>query len=278
MEFSVKGLYTLQFLSQQKIMSANPLITTALSLISGVFSAFITTKIAEQTKQKEQQEKRKEKVRISYLNPLYIACDEFLDRLRYIEEILQKSDDAAQKDIASFKFIKNYDRTNNKQFYKWCNGEGYFAISSLYITVIYLCKASRIRSELPFVGLSSDNDKKLLEHLAEVRQSLGRRYGIWEVNQDSLGSYVTKADGKIMNYREFCELIVDEHSSIWFLTLFDFYSDISKKKDYEVKATIASLEKLKKFLEGVYRKKSSIEGKSNIWKKIARGTDGGSRE
>jgi hypothetical protein len=56
---------------------SNPIITTALTFASGVFSALITTKLSERTKRKEQQEKRKEKARIAYLNPLCIATSDF---------------------------------------------------------------------------------------------------------------------------------------------------------------------------------------------------------
>jgi hypothetical protein len=130
-----------------------------------------------------------------------------------------------------------------------CNGAGYFALSSIYITAVYFANASKIRSELPYIRLEPADDRALLDRLSEVRAALSGKYNIWEVLQDSLGTYMRQGGGGVINYREFCGMIMDRDEFVWFLRLIDFFCDIQVKKHEELEKIISSLDQLVEFLK-----------------------------
>ena len=151
--------------------------------------------------------------------------------------------------LAWFKKIKNEPRQDKNAFAMWVNDEGYFAMSTLYITATYFSYASKIRQEYPFIESNPGDNKTLLYHIANVRISVGGKFGIWETIQDSLGSYlIDKQDNTVKNYRQFCEAIIDEEGGNWFNRLIDFYRDIDKKLEDHLENIELSLEALIQFL------------------------------
>ncbi|MEQ8161833.1 MAG: hypothetical protein ABRQ33_11640, partial [Smithellaceae bacterium] len=122
-------------------------------------------------------------------------------------------------------------------------------VSTLYITAVYFAYASKIRREFPFIQLSSGDNKALLYRIADVRFSIGGKFGIWEALQDSLGRYLINEDGAIKNYRNFTEAISSE-DAVWFNRLIDFYKDIDKKLEDHLENIESSLEALIDFLSG----------------------------
>lgn len=211
-------------------------------------------KIRELEKQFEhqqtiEQEREKAKIRIQYLNPLRVAATDLFERISAIRSKIL--DDKARDFLKeTFHEIKIKDRDKKEEFASWSNSVGYYAMSTLYITTLYYSRASKIRSELPFIELGPDDDQALLDYLSAVRKSFGGEYNVWETIQDSLGSYIRKTDGAVMNYREFCQSIIDKTDYIWFLRLIDFYRDIHLKKD-ELSRIAESLSNLIKFLKEI---------------------------
>lgn len=232
-------------------------LTAILGGITGAVTAFITAglRLRELKKQFELQqsaerEKEKAKIRLQYLNPLRIGAEDLYERIFDISQRLE-SEDEKQRLKKNFGYINDKNITNREDFEKWCNIDGYYYTSTLYITNIYFSIASRIRGELPFIQLTPEGDQKLLNLLSKVRNSFGGRYGIWETIQDSLGTYIRKLDNTVMNYKEFCQEITDINKHIWFVGLTSFYMDIDEKKDYEIPRIKAALSELMEFLKGV---------------------------
>lgn len=200
--------------------------------------------------QSAEREREKEKIRLQYLNPLRISAEDLYERICDISDRL-KDKDKAQSLTTNFRYINDENIINREDFEKWCNIDGYYYVSTLYITNLYFASASKIRLELPFIQLTPESDQKLLELLSKVRKSFGGRYGIWETIQDSLGTYIRRIDNTIMNYKEFCKEIVDKNQHIWFVCLISFYRDILNKENYEVKDVREALNELIKFLKEV---------------------------
>ena len=201
----------------------------------------------QQTVEKESE---KSKIRIKYLNPLRINAQDLYERM---SEISKQLENPEKINILEYNFgkIKENDINNKESFASWCNGDGYYYVSTLYITNVYFSSASKIRFELPFIQLSPDDDQALLTYLQKVRKAFGGEYGIWEIIQDSLGDYIKEQDGSIMNYKEFCQELIDKNKYIWFLNLIDFYRDIKDKKNHEVEKVKTELSNLINFLEKV---------------------------
>jgi hypothetical protein len=219
-------------------------------LISCVFSIIIAV-ITTNHKLKKQvnidREKENERIRIKYLQPLLVAAQDLLERITDIRRRRMNNQEKYRM-MQWFDKIKTDSKADKGSFAFWANDEGYFAVSSLYITAVYFSYASKIRREFPFIQLSSGDNKALLYRVADVRFSIGGKFGIWEAIQDSLGSYLINEDGTIKNYRNFTEAISSKEDAVWFNRLIDFYKDIDKKLEDHLENIESSLESLIEFL------------------------------
>lgn len=233
------------------------IITPALiSIIGGVVSALLTTSFRLNMQAKIQQEadarKQEQKNRIQYLNPLRISAEDLRGRLSQIINDMKDSN-RKQELTDDFRHIDEKNISDQRGFLKWCNIDGYFSMSTLYITSLYLSRANSLRSEFPIAQLNPAEDERLLAQLSKVREAFGGRHGIWESIQDSLGSYIEKPDNSLMDYREFCLEIADSNKHVWFRSLIDFYVKFHMKLDYEVPHIMDALNDLISFLTSTQR-------------------------
>jgi hypothetical protein len=240
--------------SPHKINFYQMILTAVFSILTAAATALITAnfrlreiKQQSEIQQEVEKEREKSKIRIQYLNPLYISSKDLSTRLNDINSKLEGNN---EKEIMLNNF-RYFDENTivNEHFGNWCNSDGYFCISTLYLTSVYFLHASRVRFELPFIQLSPNEDRKLLAHLSKVREAFGGRFGIWEIIQDSIGTYIKKDNNSVMNYREFCKEISDKSKFIWFGNLIGFYKDVGGKKPHELKESISALKELLQFLE-----------------------------
>jgi hypothetical protein len=232
------------------------LIKIIVASVSGVAGGVIAAIITAQSKVREleqnfrlaQQAKEAEdraKNQLQYLNPLRITTMDFRWRMDNITDRIRRKDTLLTDTLNELE-SKLEDPTADSA--EWANGFGEFALSTQYTTMLYFARAARIRSELPFVRLSSDDDEELLNKLSEVRRSLGGDYGIWESLQDSLGSYMWKEDSRLLTYREFCSQLLDSSAYSWFHRPIEFYRDLDKKTPEERQKMIDSLTNLERFM------------------------------
>lgn len=222
------------------------LLTLFLAPLLGVVAAFFTTRYKLRQERDDDRDKEKEHIRLKILNPLLIAAEDLLDRLTDIER--RRKDPAKAADmIRWFAQVKALPRQDAGRLAFWANDEGYFAMSTLYVTAVYFYYASTIRRDFPFFELASGSESTLLSHLSDARLSIGGKFGIWEAMQDSLGAYLAK-DATVKNYRQFCEMIIDEKEAPWLNRLVDFYRDVHMKLDDHLGNIEHSLRALIEFL------------------------------
>lgn len=222
------------------------IVTALISCVFSIFIAVITTSHKLKKEFKIAKEKENEQIRIKYLQPLLVAAQDLLER---ITDIRRRRMNAPEQKRMMEWFANLKSKADKSSFAFWANDEGYFAVSTLYITAVYFAYASKIRREFPFIQLSSGDNKALLYRIADVRFSIGGKFGIWEALQDSLGRYLINEDGTIKNYRNFTEAISSE-DAVWFNRLIDFYKDIDKKLEDHLENIESSLEALIDFLSG----------------------------
>ena len=223
-------------------------VTALISCVFSIFIAVITTSHKLKKEFKIAKEKENEQIRIKYLQPLLVAAQDLLERITDIRR-RRTNDREKIRMMQWFNKVKTDSRADKSSFAFWANDEGYFAVSTLYITAVYFAYASKIRREFPFIQLSSGDNKALLYRIADVRFSIGGKFGIWEALQDSLGRYLINEDGAIKNYRDFTEAI-SSADAVWFNRLIDFYKDIDKKLEDHLENIESSLEALIDFLSG----------------------------
>jgi phosphate/sulfate permease len=222
------------------------LLTLVLTPLLGVVAAFYTTRYKLRQERDDDRDKEKEHIRLKILNPLLISAEDLLDRITDIKR--RRKDPALGPNmIRWFSEVKGMPRQDLGRLAFWANDEGYFAMSTLYVTAVYFYYAGTIRRDFPFFELASDSESTLLSHLSQVRLSIGGKFGIWETMQDSLGAYLAK-DAAVKNYREFCEMVIDEKDAPWLNRLVDFYRDIHMKLDDHLANIEHSLRELIAFL------------------------------
>jgi hypothetical protein len=215
-------------------------------IYAALVSAFIGAAIAIVTvliTRRFQISREREKARIQYLDPLVVAADDLLAKIVSLIDALDNKSDW----IRTFSQIKDWDRSSQERqrdFALWCNGAGAGGVTVLYLTCVYFARASKVRSELPFIQLRPHDDRALLDYLTGVRSAFGGEYNLWIELQDSIGEYITGPNGKIMSYRGFCMQLIDSWEHIWLLRLMDFYRDIHMKRDIELPRIQSALKDL----------------------------------
>jgi hypothetical protein len=194
-----------------------------------------------QNDQNLEKEKERKKKRIEYFDPLIVYATDLLDKIKLLQKELVEKESFW---VGTFNEVKHKDRNNKQDFAFWCNGYGAGAVTTLYVTVVYFACVGKIRSELPFVQLRENDDQLLLTHITDVRNAFGGENNLWVEMQDSLGNYVTDANDRILNYKDFCNKIIDPWEHIWFIRLLDFYREIHLKRLNELPRIVSTLEKL----------------------------------
>jgi hypothetical protein len=222
------------------------LLTLFVTPALGVVAAVITTNAKLRQERRIDRDKEREHLRLKVLNPLLIAAEDLLDR---IADVNRRRKDGAGREAMKrwFGAVKDKPRQDPDGFARWANDEGYFAMSTLYVTALYFHYAGTIRRDFPFIELGPGGETTLLAKLSQARLSIGGKFGIWEAMQDSLGAYLAGKDA-VKNYREFCEMLIDEKQSAWFNRLADFYRDIHLKLDDHLANIEDSLRELISFL------------------------------
>jgi hypothetical protein len=178
-----------------------------------------------------EKQRDREKKRIQYLDQLVISANDLLAKINQLRHDLINKGEFWKGTLAE---AKDRDQNNKKEFAFWCNGYGAGAVTTLYVTAVYFARACKIRPELPFIQLGPNDDQLLLSRLTDFREAFGGESNLWVEMQDSLGEYVTKPNGRIVNYKEFCTKIIDPWEHIWFIRLLDFYREIHMKRDAEL--------------------------------------------
>jgi hypothetical protein len=221
-------------------------LTLFLTPALGAVAALITTQYKLRQQRLVEQDKEKEHIRLKILNPLLVASEDLLERMTDVKR--RRNDPAKRADMARwFRAVKDKPSQDPAYFARWANDEGYFAMSTLYITAVYFYYAGTIRRDFPFFELEHGGESTLLSRLSEVRGSIGGKFGIWEVMQDSLGAYLA-TDGAVKDYRQFCEMIISDTDALWFNRLIDFYRDIHMKLEDQLGNIEHSLKELIAFL------------------------------
>lgn len=231
----------------------------ASALIGGIISGGFLLRINYQNRKAREREEQA-KVRIQYLNPLQVAAGDLKERFAQLfngwidlAPPLQNTGNynLLHDTLVEFKNGKcpDWKEGDHANYVKWANEMGHLALSTLYLTVVYFARATKLRSEFSSAKLTPQQDRELLEHLNGARIALGGEFNIWEDLQDSLGFYIRKQNGNLMTYREFCEEVFDTEKRQWYGRLIAFFHDLHMKPPQERKAIIESLSRLIDFLE-----------------------------
>jgi hypothetical protein len=194
-------------------------------------------------------------IQFVYLDPLRIAAENFAWKLDTVEQKIRKHEPGGgglEWMLRTFHYVKEPTMIlpgKNPSFVEygwWCNGEGFFAVSTIYAAAIYFLHARRARRECA-------KNIELMQKLDAVRIALGHEFGVYVMLQDSMGEYVGDVRGIEIGYRQFCTKLFNEEERLWFLNLLDYFREIDKKTADQRHAIMSALHDLLTYLQRITR-------------------------
>ena len=217
-----------------------PLLTGACGVLAGQY----TTRRAA----RREDESRQLANRLGYLDPLARAGETLAWKLKTVAEKIRDNSHGSGGlawMLGQFHKIKHAEGTAKDHAY-WCNGEGFFAVSTVYATAVFFAHARRARREYL-------KEERLVRRLDAVSEAFAHDRGIYHLVQDSVGQCVLQAPGREPTYREFCERIYIEEERPWFLGVLDYYREVDKKSEKERAGIREALGALLEYLPSVAR-------------------------
>ena len=227
-----------------------PVLTT----ICGALSALFLAQVSGARRDRAQRLAQETAFQLEYLGPLQAAAENLTWKVVSIEDKIrarQPGSGGLAWMLHTFHCLKEpreiLGRTPTPAEHGyWCNGEGFFAASTIYALVVYLLHARRARRE-------SAKHLEVVRRLGAVRVALGHEFGIFVMLQDSIGEYVGDEHGMEIGYRRFCAMLLDDDERPWFLNVLDYFREIDRKTPEQRWAIITALRELLSYLEAVTR-------------------------
>jgi hypothetical protein len=225
----------------------------ALFALAGVFGAAVGVAVNALLNYvlglRAEAKKRRETLLVEYAEPLRTAARELADRLADLTAAVQRN----TFDSACFMVVKkilidhspppdaglasHYQPNGNrisrqmieKVFPRHANSVYYYVVSTLYQTVLFLHHSMRFRHARAIAEADAKDVGRVREKLIEVRSTIARRFGVYDVLQDSMGAYASGPDGPL-SYEAFVRVLVDEEKSDWVFNLVDKYAELFGKQ------------------------------------------------
>ncbi|MBW4522190.1 MAG: hypothetical protein KME16_21235 [Scytolyngbya sp. HA4215-MV1] len=237
--------------------------TIILTVLAAIYTAFILpslqdylkSRVARYAKQREEAEANRNKINLTYLNPLRLWLEEAYVRLSEISTTVTN-----QGTAPSLLFIEHPKDISNQEA-EWFNGRGCYLISTCYITACLFFAIKQVRDNIPYLRLSRESDTELMTLLFRVSHAFLQDFGIFYVTQPSIGNDLYLPDrNRLMTYREFCELLKQPEKRIWFDRLFTFYIETGRgEKRERIQAALNAIRELSSFLDKHIGKGVAIE-------------------
>lgn len=241
--------------------------TAIISAVTSVLVVVLTQIFNNYRESKNKENLERERVNLTYLNPLRFYLVENYFRLTNILDTIQ----AEGGKVEALLFVQNPGDIS-KQDAEWFNGRGSYLISSCYLTARLFYQINKVRDELPYLSLNSNDDTELITLMTKVSLCFRQSLGIYYVIQPSIGNDMYLHDqGRIISYREFCQSLQNPEKRVWFDRLLGYYIETGQgQKLKRVEEVLSAIQELSKFLDRVVgggmsiRKRLEIEGINSL--------------
>lgn len=144
-----------------------------------------------------------------YLSPLRLQTLDVEFRFREIQQQLRSS-----KTSEGLLALRSASEMAAKPV-AWYTGEGCFMASTCYLVGGLFARLAQLRSDIPYVRLTTSDDTELLRHTHAVAVAFLQDHGVYYVIQPSIGHDML-ADGGVVSYRQFVELLQQPDRTDWF--------------------------------------------------------------
>src|SRR5271166_1465818 len=227
------------------------LVIPVLTGVCGAMTAFVVAQWQSSKSSRKELAAKEAEIQFAYLDPLRIATQNFAWQFYNIEQKIRKHEPGnggLEWMLHTFHCVKEPGAilpnrsTSYVEYGWWCNGEGFFAVSSIYAAATYFLHARRARR-------ACAKSIELMQKLDAVRLALGHEHGIYVMLQDSMGEYVGDVQGMEIGYRQLCTKLFSEEERLWFLNILDYFREIDKKTDDQRRAIMSALHDLLDYLK-----------------------------
>jgi len=227
------------------------LVIPVLTAVCGALAGFVITQYQNSRTSRKEATAKKAEIQFTFLDPLRIAAENLAWKFFNIEQKIRKNESGSgglewmRGTFLRVKEPREIFPTRDPSYAEyglWCNGEGFFAVSTIYAAAIYFLHARRARRECA-------TNIALVQKLDGVRLALGHEYGVYVMLQDSMGEYVGDEKGMEIGYRQFCTKLFHEDERLWFLNLLDYFREIDKKTPEQRRKIMNALHELLTYLK-----------------------------
>jgi hypothetical protein len=222
------------------------LLTAIISAVTSLLVVILTPVLTTYRENKAQQRRDRERVNLTYLNPLRFYLVE--NHFRLTEILRRVSDEGGRCEALLF---VNSPKDVSEKNAEWFNGQGCYLISSCYLTACLFYQMRRVRDDLPFLRLGKNDDTKLMALMIKVSLGFLRGFGVFYLTQPSIGNDMyLREEGRLMSYREFCQLLQSPERRIWFDRLLVYYLETGQgAKLARVENALSAIQELSGFLD-----------------------------
>ena len=231
------------------------ILTAVISAVTSLLVAVGTQYFAFRTTRQLDQAQERDRITLTYLNPLRLYAEEVYARLDRIRDRLEQENGTCQAllSIDQPEAIHSIDED-------WFAYQGYYLMSSCYMTACLFFQIQRVRAHAPFLKLSHKSDTELISLLYDS-VSFGKGGGIYYILQGTLAHEMAASEGQTpISYRAFCTQLRDPQNRAWFKQLVQFYLKLGQGQNRDRLApTLSAIQQLLRFLERTLGGGTSIE-------------------
>lgn len=224
-------------------------LTATISALTSLAVAIATQYWNTKLKQEEKRREHRNKLNLSYLNPLRFALERAYFRISKILKLVEAQDDEFRSKMSLIDHPNEI--TDKDETWFTFDEAGYYLISSCYMTACLFFQISKVRNEIPYLDLGKKDDAKITMLMYEITHNFLDNQGIYHVIQDSIGIDMYISDQKrLMSYREFCQLLKKPEDRKWFDKLIAFYIEVSRgKRTEQIRDLVEAISQLLSFIE-----------------------------
>lgn len=235
--------------------------TAIISAFTSILVVLITYGLNSYREAKSKEKQDASRIISTYLNPLRFYLVENYFRLAEILTRIDKEDGQHEPLL----YITDTEKIS-EQSAEWFNGYGCYLISSCYMTARLFYQLDKIRQELSYLRLSEKDDTELITLITILSHCFRQDYGIYYLIQPSIGNdmYLT-SEKRLLTYREFCQLLQNPETRVWFDRLLNFYIETGKGNSLKrIENIMDAIQKMSLFLDRVAGGGNSIKERLEV--------------
>lgn len=154
-------------------------LAAVISAVTSLLVAITTQYWSIRLKQEETDRENRNKLNLSYLNPLRFALERAYFRISKLLRLSEERNDEFERKIPA---ISNASEVSDKdEDWFTFDESGYYIISSCYMTACLFFQIGKMRNEIPYLNLDKKDDAKIITLMYEVTHSFLAHQGIYHV-------------------------------------------------------------------------------------------------